>query len=187
MLSLFRTPLHTWLPFLGRRQPTVPRAQMLALRPQRNPSVTWQAKAHDADKDADGETDTGGAVLSVPRRQDRWTHWLARWLTLPPAKRIELDEFGAAVWEQCDGAHTVEQLVGQTCTRYKLNRRQGEVSVLAFMRMLAQRRLIGFAAPAAAPEGKGLSDGSKRPLGANGRKRINRDKRPAGSAQRRRH
>ena len=64
---------------------------------------------------------------------------------MPDRKTIELDEFGAEVWELCDGTHSVEQLVKHTCGKYKLNRRQGEVSVVAFMRMLTQRRLIGFA------------------------------------------
>ena len=80
----------------------------------------------------------------MPRRQDRLGRLLGRVFPMPDRKTIELDEFGAEVWEMCDGAHSVEQLVTHTCGKYKLNRRQGEVSVVAFMKMLTQRRLIGF-------------------------------------------
>ena len=124
-----------YFPFLNRAKGSLPRGEMLALRPLRNRSVVWSMKP---------DEETPGAQLAVPRRDDKLGQIVGRLFQLPSTKTIELDEFGAAVWAKCDGQHSVEQLVSFTSTTYKLNRRQAEVSVVAFMRMLAQRRLIGL-------------------------------------------
>ena len=124
-----------YFPFLNRAKGSLPRGEMLALRPLRSREIAWAMKRED---------ETPGAQLTVPRRDDRIGQILSRVFQIPATKTIELDEFGAAVWEKCDGQHSVEQLVNFTCSAYKLNRRQAEVSVVAFMRMLAQRRLIGL-------------------------------------------
>ena len=127
--------LAQYFPFLHRRTSSLPRGEMLALRPLRNITVTWEMKT---------DAETPGATLTMPRRESGYTQILSRIFQIPATKTIELDEFGAAVWEKCDGKHSVENLVGFTSRTYKLNRRQAEVSVVSFMRMLAQRRLIGL-------------------------------------------
>ncbi len=128
--------LKQYLPFLNRTKGSLPRGEMLALRPVRTASVAWKAKPEDSE--------TPGVQITVPRRDDKVGQILSRLFQIPATKTIELDEFGAAVWEKCDGRHSVEQLVTFTASAYKLNRRQAEVSVVSFMRMLAQRRLIGL-------------------------------------------
>jgi len=125
--------LKQYFPFLNRAKGALPRGEMLALRPLRNVSVAWEPKP-----------ETVGVQLTVPRRDDKLGQLLGRVFQVPSTKTIELDEFGSAVWEKCDGKHSVEQLVVFTASAYKLNRRQAEVSVVSFMRMLAQRRLIGL-------------------------------------------
>lgn len=146
----FLTAVQQSIPFLNRRKGTLPREDMLSLRPVRNPVIIWETVgATSAPLGSGGDDDDKPkptTVLTVPRRDVKWSRWLARWLDVPTGKRIELDEFGAEVWTLCDGANTVEQLVKFTCSTYKLNRRQGEISVVAFMRMLAQRHLVGFLA-----------------------------------------
>lgn len=127
--------LKQYFPFLNRNKGSLPRGEMLALRPVRTASVAWEPKA---------DSDAPGVQITVPRREDKMGQILSRLFQIPATKTIELDEFGAAVWEKCDGKHSVEQLVTFTATAYKLNRRQAEVSVVSFMRMLAQRRLIGL-------------------------------------------
>lgn len=125
--------LKQYFPFLNRAKGALPRGEMLALRPLRNVSVAWEPKPEAA-----------GVQLTVPRRDDKLGQLLGRVFQVPSTKTIELDEFGSAVWEKCDGKHSVEQLVVFTASAYKLNRRQAEVSVVSFMRILAQRRLIGL-------------------------------------------
>ena len=127
--------LKQYFPFLNRANRSLPRGEMLALRPVRTASVAWEPKA---------DPDAPGVQITVPRGEDKMGQVLSRLFQIPATKTIELDEFGAAVWEKCDGKHSVEQLVTFTATAYKLNRRQAEVSVVSFMRMLAQRRLIGL-------------------------------------------
>lgn len=127
--------LKQYFPFLNRAKGSLPRGEMLALRPVRTASVAWEPKA---------DPDAPGVQITVPRREDKMGQVLSRLFQIPSTKTIELDEFGAAVWEKCDGKHSVEQLVAFTAGAYKLNRRQAEVSVVSFMRMLAQRRLIGL-------------------------------------------
>ena len=127
--------LKQYFPFLNRAKGSLPRGEMLALRPVRTAAVAWELKA---------DADAPGVQITVPRREDKMGQVLSRLFQIPATKTIELDEFGAAVWEKCDGKHSVEQLVTFTATAYKLNRRQAEVSVVSFMRMLAQRRLIGL-------------------------------------------
>ena len=165
------TTLQGAVPFLNRRRPSLPREDMLSLCPVRNPVITWETHGQE-----DGDASTAGIVLTVPRREDGWGKWLARWLHVPTGKRIELDEFGAQVWGMCDGTHTVEQLVKYTCEIYRLNRRQGEISVVAFMRMLTQRRLVGFLT-----KEKGVTHGGAKPGGGAKPKRSKR----SGSARRR--
>ena len=125
--------LKQYFPFLNRAKGALPRGEMLALRPLRNVSVAWEPKP-----------EAVGVQLTVPRRDDKLGQLLGRVFQVPSTKTIELDEFGSAVWEKCDGKHSVEQLVVFTASAYKLNRRQAEVSVVSFMRILAQRRLIGL-------------------------------------------
>ena len=131
-----RLDLKAYFPFLNRKNSSLPRGEMLALRPLRTASVAWEVKPEDSE--------APGVQITVPRRDDKMGQILSRLFQIPATKTIELDEFGAAVWEKCDGRHSVEQLVTFTATAYKLNRRQAEVSVVSFMRMLAQRRLIGL-------------------------------------------
>lgn len=144
----FWNTLRQSIPFLAQEKGSLPRGEMLVLRPQRNREVVWEMKAED---------ETPGAKLTVPRRDDRMGQILSRVFRVPATKTIELDEFGAQVWSRCDGAHSVEQLITFTCDTYKLNRRQAEVSVITFMRMLAQRRLIGLQ-PIGITSGKGTAN-----------------------------
>jgi hypothetical protein len=159
--------LGKYVPFL-RPKPSLPRAEMLGLRPVRNPVVTWELRPPD-DADEESEDLPRSALLTVPRRKDRIGRLLSGWFQMPEGKSIELDEFGANIWQMCDGSHRVEDLVKYTCTVYKLNRRQGEVSIVAFMRMLTQRRLIGFKSDI-----KGADNGIRQPDRASGRKRRQR-------------
>jgi hypothetical protein len=119
------------------------RAAVLSARPVRNPTVEWERLA---------AVDGRPAVVQVrvPRRRDRWGNWIARWFRLPEFRRIELDEIGSDLWEACDGQKSVGAITQLICDRYRLNRRQAETSVTAYLRMLAQRRLIGVRTPGSA-------------------------------------
>jgi hypothetical protein len=118
-------------------KPKISRAEVLAARPIRNPVVQWERGVWHEERPA-------VVLLRVPRRRDRWGNLVARVFKLPPFRKIELDEMGSDVWEMCDGDLSVDALTRAVCAKYHLNRRQAEASVTAYMRMLAERRLLAL-------------------------------------------
>lgn len=126
----------------GRRAGQPARAQIMGARPVRNPLVNWERylPPHADQSNMPPEV----VLLKVPRRADKWGNMVARFFKLPAHRKIELDEMGSDVWEMCDGAATVEALTRAVCAKYHLNRRQGETSVTAYLRMLAERRLVAL-------------------------------------------
>ena len=173
------------LPWL-KKNPALPREDVLRLRPVRNPVVSWETEVKeeiDSEEETSSEEETGAEeapeiplkyVLNLPTRQDKYAKILARMFKGPSSRKVQLDEFGSQIWDLCDGKHTIEELVRFTCQTYKLNRRQGEVSVLAFMRMLSERRLIGYLKK----EGD-VSHGSPKPRRSKpGRQRRTTTRRP---------
>jgi hypothetical protein len=135
--------------FLRGNAPSMQRGESMALLPVRHPGVTWEPLSTAEAEEAD-EVDefSGGVMLLIPRRTDRMSQIVARLLRVHGSHRkLELDAMGAAIWTRCDGSHTVEDLVRILSDTYKMNRRQCEVSVITFMRMLSQRRLVLFASP----------------------------------------
>lgn len=120
-----------YIPFL-RKKASVSRDQALHARPVRNPLVQWERAADD------------DVHLRIPRRADRVAKILCKVFRAPEYKEIVLDEVGSGVWELCDGDRTVEAIVSATSKKYKLTRRECETSVAAYLKMLGDRRLIGF-------------------------------------------
>lgn len=123
--------------YIEPRKSKLSRAQILGARPFRNPVVEWAREQRDPDRPA-------VALLQVPRRKDRWGNFVAKMMKLPDYRKLELDEIGSDVWEMCDGTMNVEALTKAVCAKYHLNRRQGETSVTAYLRMLAERRLVAL-------------------------------------------
>lgn len=119
----------------GSAQPKVSRAQVLASCPQRASAIDWERGVVDEDAPP-------VALLKIPRRTGRFPDLVARWFKLPDHRKLELDEIGSDVWEMCDGSNSVETITKKIVSAYQLNRRQAETSVTAYLRMLAQRRLI---------------------------------------------
>ena len=118
---------------IGAQKPTITRIQQLSALPIRNPVVVWEKGE---DKNA------GLALLRIPRKPGKFADWTAKMMRLPEYRKLELDEIGTDVWELCDGQHSIEQVTIAIVTKYKLNRRQSEASVLAFLKMMAERKLV---------------------------------------------
>jgi hypothetical protein len=116
-----------------RRKPSLSREQSLASVPLRNTAVDEE------------ETDEGFARLVAPRRQSWWVRVMAKVFYVPESHRVTLDEIGTFVWRQCDGKHNVRDIIQALCKRYKLHRKEAEVSVVAYLRQLMKRGLLGIA------------------------------------------
>jgi Coenzyme PQQ synthesis protein D (PqqD) len=86
----------------------------------------------------------GNVILHVPRPDTWWVRWVTGRFKLPAYKRVALDELGSFVIEHCDGTQSVRDVVDKFAEKYKLNRREAEVSMNTFLRDLARRSIIGF-------------------------------------------
>jgi hypothetical protein len=112
--------------------PKITRHEILAAVPVRNALVEWETNDHEE------------VVLKVPRRQDRVGKVLHRLFVAPPYKQVVLDEVGSDVWNLCTGDNDVDTIVKTLARKYKLGRREVELSLANYLRTLAQRGLIGL-------------------------------------------
>lgn len=114
------------------RKPTLAREQALRLYPLRNPAVRYET------------LENGCVMLIVPVRPRGLLRLLGKLFKLPREHRIELDETGSTVWNLCDGQHSVEAIVQKLIRRYKLERREAEYALFAFLDTLSRRGFIAY-------------------------------------------
>jgi hypothetical protein len=114
------------------KPPPIDRRQVLRLYPIRNALVRHE------------QNESGVFTLIVPLQPRGIFGWLSRIFKLPREHRIELDEIGSAVWALCDGRHAVETIVQRLAQQYKLERREVELSLFAFLNTLARRGFIAY-------------------------------------------
>lgn len=88
--------------------------------------------------------DDGNIVLQIPRRDNAMVRAVSRVFHVTPYRKVALDQVGTFVIELCDGKHTVRDAVDKLAKRFKLNRREAEVSTSTFLRSLARRSIIGL-------------------------------------------
>ena len=125
-----------------KKRPVLTREQSLASMPVRNPAVG-------AEKDDDGQV-----CINVPRKRTLWVNVLAKVFYVPDGRKIELDELGTYVWDLCDGQTSVRSIIKKFAKKYRLNRKEAEVSMVSYLKQLAKKGLIGIQVPET-PEAKG--------------------------------
>jgi hypothetical protein len=77
----------------------------------------------------------------------RWQRTRGLWSRfMPPVleRTVKLDEVGAFVFRLIDGRRNVRQIIEEFVRRYRANRREAELSTVAFLRSLAERRVISI-------------------------------------------
>lgn len=133
MANSFIAGIRNVVPFL-KTEPRLPHRTVLSVCPVRHPSITWERTGAD-----------DLVVIKIPKPKEGWFRALiAKWFVLPDFKTIEMaDELSSMVWELCDGEHSVGQITDRIAREYKLSNRQAEVGVLALLRTLQGKRLIG--------------------------------------------
>ncbi len=89
----------------------------------------------------------GNAVLNLPRKRTSMVRVISRVFKFSPYKQVELDELGSCVVELCDGTNSVSEIITRFSERFRLNRRESEVSMLTYLKSLAKRGIIVFAVP----------------------------------------
>lgn len=105
---------------------------MLNSRPARNELVKWESK------------ESGEAEITVTRQENWKIRLLSKVFYIPKERRITLDEVGTEVWQMCNGSTTVGQMIERLSDKYQLNRKEAEVSLLAYLKTLGQKHFIGF-------------------------------------------
>lgn len=108
---------------------TLKHSQLLRLKPVRDESVAWEV----------GED---GLVKIESKHIGMLKRLLSALLRFKAKKRVELDELGSVVWLMCDGEHTIGEIAQELVKRYRLERRDAEVSLITFIQQLMKRRLI---------------------------------------------
>jgi hypothetical protein len=71
-----------------------------------------------------------------------------------PDKTFELDELGAFVWEGINGRRTVEEAIRRFAQDKRVNLREAEVAVLAFLKTLVKRGLVVMVADKPVPKSR---------------------------------
>jgi hypothetical protein len=118
--------------FRRKEKPTVTREEAMRAVPLRNPAVTWTVN------------EEGEVQLTVPLRKDGWMRVAKFVFKIPDTREIQLDEVGSEVWQWCDGENSVARIIERLQKQHKLNRKEAEVSLTAYLKTLAQRGLIGL-------------------------------------------
>lgn len=108
------------------------RSDILKMVPVRNPLVEIT------------EVD-GDVLLKAPVNMKGTAFgWAVRMFKLPPFRQIQLDEIGSCVWNFIDDETTMDTIIRRMMARTKMSRIEVEKSVGMFLKMLTERKLIGF-------------------------------------------
>ncbi len=83
-------------------------------------------------------------AMVIVNRIKRGTRWWSRFAPPVIEQRVELDEMGAFVFQRIDGERNVAQIIEEFVRFYRVNRREAELSTVAFLRKLAQKRLVSI-------------------------------------------
>jgi len=94
--------------------------------------------------------ENGDMILTYPVVVHPWLDRLFKRLgrgPRPPQRRkVQLDALGTQVWGWIDGNRSVDEIVTVFGAAHQLPRREAELSVTAFLRMLGKRGLVGMRA-----------------------------------------
>ena len=135
---------------LRKKRPVLTRDQSLSAIPVRNQQI----------EEIRGED--GEVVLRVPRRKSWWVSIVTAVFYVPDSKKVGLDELGSYVWNMLDGHTTVREIIDRFSEKYRLSRKEADVSVVEYLRQLARKGYIGLAVPEDALEGTGVSKAGKK-------------------------
>jgi len=109
------------------------RENILEAIPLRNATIKWE------------ENDEGEVSIVIPPKDKTWVKIITKIFMIPGKRVVVLDEIGSFVWMQCDGEHTIKDIINSLTGKYRLTRKEAEVSLINYMRTLGKRGMLGFA------------------------------------------
>jgi hypothetical protein len=89
--------------------------------------------------------DNDRVILTV--RLTRGTGLLSRFQPPIMKRNVKLDAVGTFVFHQIDGKRTTRDIIDVFIDRYRVNRREAELSCVQFLKSLAIRRVISIVVP----------------------------------------
>ena len=115
--------------------------------------------ANEAVRSEQGED--GRVRVTVPLKHRGWSSALSHILPLSAERNVELDVLGTQTLSQCDGEHTVEDLIDWFEQRWQLSFFEARGLILHFLEQLMKRGLIAVIAP---PDSETNSTGTVTPV-----------------------
>lgn len=61
-----------------------------------------------------------------------------------PRRDFQLDELGTFVVQRIDGEHSAKEIIDAFIKQYNVNRREAELSVIQFLKMLTRKQIISI-------------------------------------------
>jgi hypothetical protein len=114
------------------KPPVINREQSLTGVPMVNAGVHAQPRDDDVQR------------LELVIRLRRDGGFLSRFMPPTLERKVKLDDLGTFVFGLIDGRRTVREIVEAFLARYRVNRREAELSTVEFIRSLAQRQAISI-------------------------------------------
>lgn len=109
------------------------RDDILDAIPLRNATIKWE------------QDDAGEVSIVIPQKDKLWVKIVTKVFMVPEKRVVVLDEIGSYVWLQCDGENTIRDIMNSLTGKYRLTRKEAEVSLITYMRNLGKRGMLGFA------------------------------------------
>lgn len=109
------------------------RDDILKAIPLRNSTVKWE------------KNDEDEVSIVIPQMDKLWVKIVTKIFMVPGKRVVVLDEIGSYVWLECDGEHTIRDIMNSLSGKYRLTRKEAEVSLITYMRNLGKRGMLGFA------------------------------------------
>jgi len=120
----------------GKKEKTISidRAKLLSLKPKPSSNVKWEVY------------DTGEVAIIIERKsRGRLGEILATIFMQPKTRKIVLDEIGSYVWKMFNGKTSIREIITKISEKFKMSKREAEVSLIAFLSDLEKRGAITVA------------------------------------------
>lgn len=121
---------------LGLKKPPdlgLKRDDILSAIPLRNATIKWK------------QNNEGEVSIVIPQKDKLWVKMVTNIFVVPGKRVVVLDEIGSYVWMLCDGEHTIRYIMNSLTGKYRLTRKEAEVSLITYMRTLGKRGMLGLA------------------------------------------
>ena len=103
-------------------------------------SIPLKNESLEYEKNEQGET-----VVIMKRKFTWWLKILSKLFYLSDRKIVTLDELGTEVLNMCDERISFRNMVDRFSRNYKLNLKEAETSIMAYLKSLSERRIVALA------------------------------------------